>query len=122
MAAWKLHTPQGDPMAKNRETDGNRAGNESSVGLGVHAPPNADSAPGQSSASDWDMDKTKPSGKNTKPTQKSGKENEQPDTHNPPPGEGAQNEPAGKAQKTRRENQNVSENTASDKTLGVKPI
>jgi hypothetical protein len=30
---------------------------------GIHGSPNADAAaPGQSSASDWDMDKTKPSG------------------------------------------------------------
>jgi hypothetical protein len=29
---------------------------------GIHDSPNPNAAPGQSSASDWDMDKTKPSG------------------------------------------------------------
>jgi hypothetical protein len=55
--------------------------------------------------------------------QKSGRENEQPVAHNPPPTQGAQNEPAGEAQKTPGpENKPEADNSDSDKTLGVKPI
>ena len=35
---------------------------QSETEIGVHDSPNPDAAPGQSSASDWDMDRTKPSG------------------------------------------------------------
>jgi len=113
-------------MTKNGTNNGERPANKSSEAVGVHAPHNPDSAPGQSSASDWDMDRTKPSGDDAKPTQKSGKENEQPEAHNPPPGQGAQNTLAGEAQKTPlQENQHHhhrSEDTQADKTLGAKPI
>ena len=35
----------------------------SDSGTGVHGKPNPDAAPGQSSASGWDRDKSKPSGR-----------------------------------------------------------
>jgi len=35
-------------------------------GMDIHGKPNKDSAPGQSSASDWDMNRTKPSGAPTR--------------------------------------------------------
>lgn len=56
------------PNSKQRDKDVHeQAENETAV----HDSPNPDAAPGQSSASDWDMNKTKPSG-NAGPKQGAG--------------------------------------------------
>ena len=49
-------------MAENSERDGDAIVNETSDGTGVHGAPNPESAAGQSSATGWDMNKTKPTG------------------------------------------------------------
>jgi hypothetical protein len=49
-------------MANEREQDKSSDQDERTSGLGLHDEPNTDSAPGQSSASDWDRSGTKPAG------------------------------------------------------------
>ena len=48
-------------MAAESERDRDALEDEKPDGTGVHGAPNKGSAPGQSSATGWDMDKTKPS-------------------------------------------------------------
>jgi len=45
----------------NKQGD-NGVHEQSETETGIHDSPNRDSAPGQSSASDWDMNRSKPSG------------------------------------------------------------
>lgn len=49
-------------MADEREDDERNPEDVAPGGLGVHDLPKHDAAPGQSSASDWDMSRSKPSG------------------------------------------------------------
>ena len=49
-------------MAERGERDGDALEKETPDGTGVHGAPNHESSPGQSSATGWDMNKTKPSG------------------------------------------------------------
>ena len=49
-------------MGERRERDGGAIEKETPDGTGVHGAPNRESPAGQSSATGWDMNKTKPTG------------------------------------------------------------
>lgn len=57
----------------NRNQDDNGTYDHTETATGVHGSPNPQQTPGQSSASDWDMDRTKPSGERGR--KKGGSEN-----------------------------------------------